>query len=281
LKAELFFCCKIQSTFESQSMTDISNPASASTSAPASPVSGGITETDILEYLLNTPEFFERHAPALATVQLRSAHGHRAVSLQERQAEMLRDKIKALEQRTMDMMRYGNENMVIADKMQRWTRDLLLTLHARDMPSAIIDGLQSQFLIPQAAIKVWGVNGLFSDMPFAQGVSDDLKLFAASLKRPYCGVKSGFEAENWLDDPKAIASMSMVALRVGASSDAFGMIVLASPDPKRFSDDMGTEFLDRIGEISSAALSRLRAPAQPATVPANDHDGPSIDITDL
>ena len=58
-----------------------------------------ITEDDIANYLANTPDFFARHAQLLAAVQLTSPHGHRAVSLQERQAEMLREKIKALEHR--------------------------------------------------------------------------------------------------------------------------------------------------------------------------------------
>ena len=55
-----------------------------------------ITEDDIANYLANTPDFFARHAELLASVQLSSPHGNRAVSLQERQAEMLREKIKAL-----------------------------------------------------------------------------------------------------------------------------------------------------------------------------------------
>src|SRR6187551_3614705 len=89
-----------------------------------------ITEDDIANYLANTPDFFERHAQLLASVQLSSPHGTRAVSLQERQAEMLRDKIKGLEHRIMDMIRNGNENIIIADKLQRWTRSLLM---ARDL----------------------------------------------------------------------------------------------------------------------------------------------------
>jgi len=36
------------------------------------------------------------------------------------------------------------------------------------------------------------------------------------------------------------------------------MLVLASPDPQRFSSAMGTDFLERIAELASAALSRLR-----------------------
>jgi len=62
-----------------------------------SPAVPPITEDDIAQYLANTPEFFERHAPLLTSIVLTSQHGQRAVSLIERQAEMLRDKIKALE----------------------------------------------------------------------------------------------------------------------------------------------------------------------------------------
>jgi uncharacterized protein len=51
-------------------------------------------------------------------------------------------------------------------------------------------------------------------------------------------------------------SMAMIPLRHGDTS--FGLLVLGSPDPTRYAAEMGTEFLMRIGEMSSAALSRLR-----------------------
>ncbi len=73
-----------------------------------------ITEDDIAQYLANTPHFFERHADLLASVQLTSPHGKRAVSLQERQAEMLRDKIRGLELKAASMIRHGKENTVTA-----------------------------------------------------------------------------------------------------------------------------------------------------------------------
>ena len=81
-----------------------------------------ITEDDIANYLANSPAFFERHAELLASVLLTSPHGNRAVSLQERQAEMLREKIRGLELKGAEMIRHGHENTAIADKLQRWTR---------------------------------------------------------------------------------------------------------------------------------------------------------------
>jgi len=220
-----------------------------------------ITEDDIANYLANTPDFFERHAQLLAAVQLTSPHGHRAVSLQERQAEMLRDKIKALEHRIMEMVRNGNENMVIADRLHRWTRSISLVRAPQALPATIASEIQSQFMVPQAGIKVWGVAPEFAGEPFATGVSDDAKSFASSLTQPYCGVNSGFEAVNWLDDTAMAMSVALLPLRAGAlqnASKAFGMLVLASPDPQRFAAGMGTDFLERIAELASASLARLR-----------------------
>jgi hypothetical protein len=220
-----------------------------------------ITEDDIANYLANTPDFFTRHAQLLASVQLTSPHGNRAVSLQERQAEMLREKIKALEHRLMDLMRHGNENVVIADRLLRWACKLFELQSERALPATIASEIRNQFIVPQVAIKVWDVDSSYATEAFAQGVSEDAKTFASSLTQPYCGVNSGFEAVNWLDDTAMAMSLALLPLREGPVSSigpAFGMLVLASPDPQRFQSGMGTDFLERIAELSSAALSRLR-----------------------
>ena len=100
----------------------------------AAPVPQGITEADIADYLANTPAFFERHAELLATIQLTSPHGQRAVSLQERQMEMLRERIKGLEKKIVEMIRNGQDNMAIAERLHRWTRALMLTSDAAALP---------------------------------------------------------------------------------------------------------------------------------------------------
>ncbi|HQS31280.1 MAG: hypothetical protein B7Y03_02140 [Polaromonas sp. 24-62-144] len=222
------------------------------------PTEHPITEDDIANFLANTPDFFERHAEVLAAVQLSSGHGTRAVSLQERQASMLREKIKGLETRVVDMIRHGQENVSIADKLQSWTRRLLQTAQARELPAAVVSGITAEFQIPQAAIKVWRVNGIFSDESFVSGVSDDAQTFAESLSAPYCGVNSGFEAIGWLPDPTTAMSVALIPLRPAADEPVSGLLVLASPDSARFHPDMGTDFLERLGELAGAALSRLR-----------------------
>ena len=119
----------------------------------------GITENDIADYLASSPGFFERHAELLGSIQLTSPHGQRAVSLQERQMEMLRDKIKGLERQLMEMVRNGQDNVGIAEKLHRWTHALMLTSNAADLPTVLVRELQYQYLIPQGAIRLWGRGG--------------------------------------------------------------------------------------------------------------------------
>ncbi len=217
-----------------------------------------ITEEDIAEFLVNTPDFFERHAVLLASVQLTSPHGGRAVSLQERQAEMLREKIKMLEHRIMDMVRHGNENMLIGDKLLRWARQMFQVGRPADLPEIMTRGIHDAFGVPQVALKVWEVAAPFSQEPFAQGVSDDVKSLANSLTSPYCGINSGFDAVRWLDQPDQAASMALVALRRPNAAHASGLLVLASPDAQRYEAGMATDFLERLAELGSAAISRLQ-----------------------
>lgn len=215
----------------------------------------GITEQDIANYLANTPAFFERNAELMASIQLTSPHGQRAVSLQERQMEMLRERIKGLELKIIEMIRNGQENVAIADRLHRWTRALMLTVQPAELPDVLTAELKHQFLIPQAGVRLWGVHPAYAALAFAQGTSSDVRAFAASLVQPYCGLNSGFEAAGWLDEPATVMSTAMLPLRRGDT--VFGLLVVGSPDPTRYSADMGTEFLVRIADIASAALSRL------------------------
>jgi len=226
------------------------------TTPGATPGVQGITEADIANYLIHTPGFFERHAELLANVQLTSPHGQRAVSLQERQMEMLRERIKGMELRMVEMIRHGQENLAIADRLHRTTRRLLVTADASALPARLVDTLKHEFLIPQATVRLWNLVNEHADQPWAHAVSDDAKSFASSLTVPYCGVNAGFEAARWLDDPSTVMSLALVPLRQGDS--CFGLLVLGSPDPTRYSADMGTDFLSRIGDVAAAALSRLR-----------------------
>jgi uncharacterized protein YigA (DUF484 family) len=211
----------------------------------------------VAQYLLDHTEFFEQHAELLARIRLSSPVLGKAISLQERQMEILREKNKTLELHMANLIHLGQDNDRITERMQEWSRTLLMTRHDIDLPNALVGGLQKIFALPDVTLRLWGVAPAYADSPFAQAVSEDAHLFANGLIEPFCGPNHDFEAAGWLDDKASVQSLAMLALRKPNSKDVFGLLVMGSADAERFSADMATDFLAKIGDTASAALSGL------------------------
>lgn len=213
----------------------------------------------VATYLTRNPHFFDEHPELMSQIKLNSPLGGRTVSLQERQMEVLREKIKHMELQLASLMRIGQENDLITEKFQAWTRTLLLARNDVDLPHVLIDGLQSIFSVPHATLRIWGVADEFSHTWFSEPVSDDAKIFSNGLSAPFCGPNNDFEAASWLEGTASIQSIAMMSLRISETPDAFGLLILGSPDPQRFTSEMATDFLAKIGDTSSAALTCLLA----------------------
>jgi uncharacterized protein YigA (DUF484 family) len=218
-----------------------------------------IDTISVAAYLARHPEFFEEHAELLAGVRLSSNLGGRTVSLQERQMEVLRDKVKSLELRMAQLFRVGEENDALNTRFQEWTCALLTARNDVDLPHVLVDGLKTIFNVPHATLRLWNVAPDFAHTWYAQEVSEDTRLFANSLQVPFCGPNNDLEAARLLDDARDIASLALLPLRAGDEAQAFGLLVLGSPERERFTADMATDFLSRIAHTSAAALTPLLA----------------------
>lgn len=215
---------------------------------------------DIAQYLADHPDFFDQHPELLAGMQLPHPHNGQAISLVERQSLMLRDRIKSLEMRNAEMVRHGQENDAIADKLVNWTRALLLESDPAQMPGTLIDELKRVFDVPYAGLRLWNAVPAVAAQECALPVEGDTISLADSMRVPFCGPNVEFEAASWLEESGvSVQSLAMVPLRVGADPRTFGLLVLGSADKDRFHVTMGTAFLERIAELASAALARLRA----------------------
>jgi uncharacterized protein YigA (DUF484 family) len=225
-------------------------------------MTASLDSTAIAQYLVDHPQFFVEHAALLGEVKLSSPLTGRAVSLQERQMEVMRDKYRVLELRMSELARHAEENAAIANRFHGWTQQLLRTRAHDEIPSAVADGLVKHFIVPQATLRLWKLTPEHAGTWYTNGVSEDVRLFASSLRAPYCGPNKEFEAVGWLagaEPAAADAVRSTVLLPLRAGGSAFGLLVLGSPDPERFSASMATDFLVHIGETASTALAPLLA----------------------
>lgn len=214
---------------------------------------------DIADYLTEHPHFFEEHAELLAKIKLTSPVMGRSISLQERQMEIVREKLKVMELRLSDLMRVAQENDAITDKFQTWTRTLLLARNDVDLPYILTQSLQEIFSLPNATLRLWGVNEEVQHTWFAEPASEDVQLFTKGLSKPYCGQNHDFEAAAWLESDQAITSIAMLPLRLAEDDTTFGLLILGSPDAARFTKEMATDFLSKIADTASAALSCMIA----------------------
>lgn len=212
----------------------------------------------VAEFLTSHPKFFIDHGSVLANLSIPAPHGGRAISLHERQLEVLREKNRALEMRLAELMRNGQENDAIIEKIQRWTRQLLLCADPAELPAHVVNGMTEIFLVPQVSLRLWTLRAEYRNGPFAQTAADKELTQISELTRPRCGDGKDMPARTWLPAEGAdTRSMALLPLRKGAGPKAFGALVLGSADAERFRAGMGTAFLERIAETASAALSRL------------------------
>ncbi len=219
-----------------------------------------MTHDDVARFLSEHPDFFDHHPEVLANVAIPHPQDGQAVSLVERQSQILRERVRSLELRLAEMLRHGEENDAIADRIVHWARTLLAQPDPAELPATAIDELKRQFNVPYGAVRVWGVAPAYAGLDCARPASDDIIRLASSMQAPFCGSNVGFEAAAWMvSDPTTIRSLAMMPLRVGGDPKAFGLLALGSSDPDRFQVTMGTAFLSRIAELASAALARLRS----------------------
>ena len=211
----------------------------------------------VAAYLADHPRFFEEHAGLLGEVKLSSPLTGKAVSLQERQMEVMRAKYNALELRMTELMRTAADNTVILNRFHAWHVALLKSRGGAAMARDLVDGLVEHFGVPRATLRLWNVGAEHAGAWFAGDVAEDARLFASSLRAPYCGPNKDFEAVRWLDEAASVRSTLLLPLTQDGAT--FGLLVLGSPDAERFSPAMATDFLVQLGQSASAALAPLRA----------------------
>lgn len=213
-----------------------------------------ISADDVARYLQANPKFFDDYHDLLAHLYVPHPHGGRAISITERQVLTLREKARNLEHKMADLIRYGEENDVIGEKVHRLSLGLMGADNYEMALQVLYSQLQDDFAVPHVAVRLWNTVLTRSGAEFS-AVSSDTHAFAASLNYPYCGTGGDLEAHQWFGDQNGhVRSVALVPLKREAQT--VGLLALGAEDPQRFYPEMGTLYLTRIGQLASIALLR-------------------------
>jgi uncharacterized protein YigA (DUF484 family) len=207
---------------------------------------------EVARFLRSHPNFFEQHADLLESIQVPHPYGGRAIPLAERQTVALREKVKLLEGRMAELIRFGEENDSISEKVHRLSVALV---GARDFPAlanSLYFHLREDFAVPHVALRIWG-KSVPADFDEAQPVADAQRRHAEAMGAPQCGAAAGNPFVAWFRDASEhVRSVALVPL---GQTAVFGLLALGSEDPKRFFPEMGTLYLRRIGELCAAGVT--------------------------
>src|SRR5207253_4642757 len=207
---------------------------------------------EIARFLRSHPQFFDQHPELLEAILVPHPYGGRAIPLAERQAVALRDKARLLEGRLGELIKFGEENDAISEKVHRLAVALV---GARDFPAlahSLYFHLREDFAVPHVVMRVWG-KAVPADFEEAEAVDPKQREQAAMMGAPQCGPAQGNSFVSWFREAADhIRSLALVPL---GQSSVFGLLALGSEDPKRFYPDMGTLYLRRIGELCAAGVS--------------------------
>jgi len=198
---------------------------------------------DVAQFLKANPQFFDQHPQLLETIYVPHPHGGRAIPLTERQIVSLREKVRLLESKLGEFVRFGEDNDAIGEKVHRLS---LALLGAKDVPAAtqaLHFHLREDFSVPHVALKLWA----------HEDVAAELRDKAETMGAPQCGAAAGSSFLGWFGE--AADHVRSIALVPLGQTRTVGVLALGSEDPQRFFAEMGTLYLRRIGELTAGALA--------------------------
>jgi uncharacterized protein YigA (DUF484 family) len=207
---------------------------------------------DVAQFLKANPQFFDQHPQLLESIYVPHPHGGRAIPLTERQIVSLREKVRLLESKLGEFVRFGEDNDAIGEKVHRLSLALLGAGDFASASNALYFHLREDFAVPHVALRVWG-KPLPEGAPESAAVEAELQDKAAAMGAPQCGPAAGNPFLPWFREAEAhIRSVALVPL---GQTRTVGLLALGSEDPQRFFAEMGTLYLRRIGELAAGALA--------------------------
>ncbi len=220
--------------------------------------SSPIVEAEVIDYLKDHPDFFNKHLDLLGSLDIPHQSG-KAVSLVERQMQALRQSNSDLKERLEQLLDVARNNEKHFDNTKTFTIDLvdfhldsgnlkkLIELFNQRFPSILAAHDYRLVLIDQNSNTV---NDKVVHLDRQQLKEEASKL--ADLKKALCGtLKDQEKALLFGDAANKVNSFAVIPLRSG---ELFGLIAIGNRQEHYFQKSMGTLFLDYIGELAEKVI---------------------------
>ena len=212
-------------------------------------------EQQVVDYLMENPDFFLRHSPLLNDLEIPHESGA-AVSLVERQVSVLRERNQHFEEKLRDMVDAVHDNQRLHVSLHRLAVNLFDADSLDDILGVVDDELRHKLGTDFVYFRLHSDDIVPDNEAYTYVDSDDeiLQTFAVLIEknRIPCGHFSQEDISSlFFDDAAEVASAALIPISVTGIQ---GFIVLGSRDEKRYHEGMGTDFLSSLSDLIGAAM---------------------------
>jgi len=206
---------------------------------------------DMVDFLNENPNIFQQHPQLLELVTLSDSRG--TASLLERQVSMLKERLNEHKSQQSQFMQVARENEQISDNFTDIICQLIGFTNLSEFATEFPNQLRQKFEINEVSFK--------TEQAAARRPSDNEGYDEAVRRlvnnRAVCDNRWPSTIMN-LFFSKDISSAALIPMRTPNSRQPLGILALGSHDPDRYTNDLGTAHLDRLGLMSGICLARLQ-----------------------
>lgn len=218
-----------------------------------------LTEQQVIDYLIEHPDFFDENSVLLSDMTIRHAPGG-AVSLIEHQVKVLREKNQHFEEKLHEMVDAVHENQRLNMSLHRLACNLMSADGLDDILGVIDDELRHKLSTDFLTVRLFSEDDeSLEQRPerFLAVNEATQRMFKKQLedKKIQCGrIDDAQLIQLFGDDAEAIGSAAVVPL---ANTSTFGVLAVASGNEQHYHPGMGVDFLQQLSDLISAALSNV------------------------
>ncbi|MBL4671830.1 MAG: DUF484 family protein [Arenicella sp.] len=209
------------------------------------------TKADLVGYLQQNPNIFQQHPELLELVTLSGSRG--TASLLERQMSMIKERLKEQKSQQSQYIQVVRENEQISDSFSQVICQMIGFTNLSQFATEFPTELRSTFNIDEVSFKT--VQAAARRPTDNQGYDDAVRRMVNN--RAVCDNRWPNNIMNLFFSP-VIKSAALIPMRKLDSSEPLGILALGSQDPERYTNDLGTSHLDRLGLMSGLCLARLQ-----------------------
>ena len=215
-----------------------------------------IDDQQVIEYLRANPDFFQTYSNELSDLKVGHASGS-AVSLIERQVEVLRERIFRMRRRMNQLLHTARSNDELFAKVRSLTLALLDVSTWHDLNEVLATNMLVEFdadyvccHVQDGHVNFDHIRGYSEEAPFEPFVNGPL---------PVCATLRAAELQALFPIQGHERDGSAVLLPLTLNRDG-GCLAVGSRETHRFTRDLDTFFVSHIGDVLSRIIDRLERP---------------------